>query len=248
MNKVLVIGGLHGNEPLGLEVCAKLEKLNLPQVDVLYGNPEAINQNRRYIDEDLNRCFPGDASGSLEQSRAAEIMKQAAGYDIVIDFHNTHCPNNDCTFIGSQSKSISQLPVFLGLNRVVLADAYDSINKYVNGCLSVEISLSSPKFSVDGWVEKVISLKEFEPKKQCGQIQVYEFVYRITREEQEKYNFPRWRAFGEVPPKDSEPLPIKTDEPLYAIFVDDAYTPYNYAALIRKVDSPFKNRPNRQAK
>lgn len=247
MNKILVIGGLHGNEPLGLGVCAKLEKADLPYVDVLYGNPEAIRRSARYIDEDLNRSFPGNPKGSLEQRRAAEIIKRVKGYDIVIDFHNTHSPNNDCTFIGSQSKSISQLPVFLGLKRVVLADAYDSINKYVNGCLSVEISLSSPKFSVDGWVEKIIGLKEFELKKQYGQIQVYEFVYRISREEQEKYNFPRWRTFSEVPTKDLKPLSIKTEKPLYPIFVDDAYTPYNYAALLKKVDSPFKNRPKAQA-
>lgn len=238
MSKILVIGGLHGNEPLGLEVCKKLEKLNAPGIDVLYGNPEAIKKNIRFVDEDLNRCFPGDSEGSVEARRAAQIMQAAQGYDIVIDFHNTHCPDNDCTFVGSQSKVIAQLPAFLGLNRVVMADAYDSINKYIDGCLSVEISLSSPLFDIDYWVQQMLSLKEFEPTKNYGKLQTYEFVYRITRQEQNKYKFPNWEAFKPIQSKEVKSLPIEYVGELYPIFVDDVYTPYNYAALLRNLNMP----------
>src|SRR3990167_9116843 len=104
MYKFLVIGGLHGNEPLGLEVCKQLKKMKLPYLDVLYGNPAAIKQNVRFVDEDLNRVFPGNPTGSLEAKRAVEIIKASQGYDFVIDFHNTHCPDNDCTFLCSSSK------------------------------------------------------------------------------------------------------------------------------------------------
>lgn len=236
MNKFLVIGGLHGNEPLGLDVCKRLEKLKLPYLDVFYGNPIAIEKNVRFVEEDLNRAFPGDPKGSIEAKRAVEIIKICKGYDFVIDFHNTYCPNNDCTFIGSLSKSAFQLPLFLGLNRVVMADAYDSINKYVSGCVSVEISLTSPKFSTEYWVEKMVGLEKFNADKIYGSPKIYEFYHRITREEQGKYKFPKWAAFQQVPSKDLKPLGIKADEKLYSIFVDDKYTPYNYAALLKRVN------------
>lgn len=243
MYKFLVIGGLHGNEPLGLEVCGQLEKLKLPYVDVLYGNPEAIRKNVRYIVEDLNRVFPGRKTGSVEVKRASEIMKICKKYDFVIDFHNTHCPNNDCAFLGSHSPEAFQLASFLGLNRVILADAYDSINKYVNNCLSVEVSLSSPRFNIEEWVSKMVGLKNYNPNRTYGRLQTYEFVYRISREEQEKFNFPRWTAFKPVSKGDLRPLNLDASDTIYPIFIDDKYTPYNYAALIRKTSTSsfFRN-------
>lgn len=235
MYRFLVIGGLHGNEPLGLEVCRQLEKLNLPYIDVLYGNPQAIKKNIRYIEEDLNRAFPGKASGSLEAKRALKIMEVCKNYDFVIDFHNTHCPDNDCTFLGSRSPGAYQLASFLGFDKVVQADAYDSINKYVTNCLSVEVSLSSPLCNASDWVDKMVGLKDYNPKEKYGRPQTYEFVYRITREEQYKFNFPKWEAFRAVPKGDLRPLNLKASGVIYPIFIDDAYTPYNYAALIRKM-------------
>lgn len=234
MKKFLVIGGLHGNEPLGLEVCRRLEKLKLPYIDVLYGNPTAIKKNIRFIDEDLNRVFPGNPKGSLEAKRASEIMKICRKYDFVIDFHNTYCPDNDCTFLGSKSREAFQLPGFLGLDKIVLADAYDSINKYVTNCLSVEISLNSKAFDVDLWIQKMVDLKNYNPSNKYNSPKVFEFVYRITSGEQDKFKFPKWEAFKRVLTKDLKPLSIAAKEKLYAIFIDDKYTPYNYAALLKR--------------
>ncbi len=233
MNKFLVIGGTHGNEPLGIEVCKRLEEKNIPYLDVLYANERAISQKKRFAQDDLNRVFPGTKRSSYESSRAKQIVEICKKYDFVIDFHNTNCPENDCGFVGgSDYMETAQLSLFLGLDRVIVAD-YDCINKFVRRCLSVEISLSSKKCDVDFWVRRMIGLKDFNQSRNYGKADLYKFSYRITREQQNMFNFPKWKAFRKVPRNDLKPLNL--NQVYYPIFIDDAYTPYNYAGLIQKL-------------
>jgi predicted deacylase len=162
--KFLIIGGLHGNEPLGVELVKKIQQLKIPNIKAIYGNPEAIIQNKRFLDQDLNRVFPGKVDGNLEQKRAFEITQICKNYDFVLDFHNTHCPNNDCGFVGGDSYNASlKLSSFLGLNKIIVAD-YDCINKYIKNCLSVEISLDSKLNDVNYWISKILSLADFDLK------------------------------------------------------------------------------------
>lgn len=232
MYKFLVIGGLHGNEPLGLEVYRKLEKLRLPYIDVLYGNKKAIRANKRFIEQDLNRVFPGNVT-SYEGRRAKQIMNTCKKYDFVIDFHNTNCPNNNSGFVGgSEWKKAANLASFLKLKKLIVAD-YDCINKYVRNCLSVEISLEDKLCDANYWVEKLLNLPRFNAEDAYGKIELYKFGYRITREQQNKFSFPRWRAFKPMPQKNLKKLGLRGL--YYPIFIDDAYTPYNYAGLIQKL-------------
>ncbi|MCM8570002.1 succinylglutamate desuccinylase/aspartoacylase family protein [Gramella jeungdoensis] len=61
---LFVTGGIHGNEPSGVKaletVFKELEKTN-PEIEGtiigVAGNKKALNQNNRYIDEDLNRTW-----------------------------------------------------------------------------------------------------------------------------------------------------------------------------------------------
>jgi hypothetical protein len=233
MKKYLIIGGTHGNEPLGVGVCKKLEALKIINLSVLYANEQAIKQNKRFINQDLNRVFPGSPKGSYEVKRAQEIINISKSFDYVIDFHNTNCPNNNCGFVGGNKwQKAVNLSLFLGLKRVIVAD-YDCINKYVKNCLSVEISLQSKKSNVDYWIRKILNLKNFDPDKTYGRPDLYKFSYRVTRNQQNQYNFKKWLAFKPVPTKDLRKLDLSGK--YYPIFIDDQYTPYNYAGLISEI-------------
>ncbi|HSW66182.1 MAG TPA: succinylglutamate desuccinylase/aspartoacylase family protein, partial [Bacillota bacterium] len=95
--RVLVIGGMHGNEPLGVTLVKRLQQQPIKNVDAVLANEPAIAQNCRFIANDLNRSFPGKRpSKQYEQRRAAELLQLCGGYDVVLDFHNTHCAGNDC--------------------------------------------------------------------------------------------------------------------------------------------------------
>ncbi|CAK9009452.1 unnamed protein product [Durusdinium trenchii] len=98
--RVAVLGGVHGNELAGVEVVRTLvqELSQAPQtageVTLIIGNPPAVAQATRYIEEDLNRCFDDVfPAKNLEQRRAKEISAHLKGLDLLLDLHATNKPS-----------------------------------------------------------------------------------------------------------------------------------------------------------
>lgn len=234
---------MHGNEPLGIDIVKALEKNSL--VDSIIANERAVEAKRRFIRKDLNRSFPGDArSKDYELNRANQIIKLCSEYDIVIDFHNTHCPENDCTFIGDTSnQNLKNVSAFFGLNRVIVAD-YDCLNKYAPNCISVEVSLDSAMMNVDLWVDKITELAQAKKISSAdeNQISLYEFVYRISLGDSKRLNLKEkgLRAFQPISREIADELGVKS--PAYPIFIADKYTPYNFGGLLTKKSMYNKER------
>ncbi|MFI5015272.1 MAG: succinylglutamate desuccinylase/aspartoacylase family protein [Hyphomicrobiales bacterium] len=105
-----ISGAIHGNEPTGTEIILDLYRaikdmtikgrlLLLP-----VANPRAYAVNRRFtpIDElNLNREFPGDATGNYTQQLAAAISREfLERIDVHLDFHSgTDRPTVDYVYI-----------------------------------------------------------------------------------------------------------------------------------------------------
>ncbi|KHT64554.1 aspartoacylase [Photobacterium gaetbulicola] len=105
LNKVAIVGGTHGNEFSGIYLLRKWRET--PQliergsftVDTVFANPKAFEENKRYLDCDMNRQFGADDLNNpdlanYEQSRAKAINAQLgpkgdAKTDFIIDLHNT---------------------------------------------------------------------------------------------------------------------------------------------------------------
>ncbi len=234
--KLLVIGGLHGNEPLGLEVLERLSRLDDPRVTAVVGNPLATEHDVRYVDADLNRVFPGSATrDDYEERRAAELVETISdgGYDLVIDFHNTHTSGNDCGFVGDRGDRTwaAEAARFLRLPRVVIA-RYDCVNRYFPNCLSVEVSLDSPECRADLWVSRLLKLADVSPRDLDGLTipPVFRFIGRVTQEQAEMTGARDWTAFRPIPAEDSERLDLPIGS--HGMFVGDAYTPAMYSAVV----------------
>jgi len=110
---VVVIGGLHGNEPAGVHAARRVfETLRKNQpalrgtLVALCGNRAGLARGRRFIDLDLNRCWEDDAVAALRRSDpsgdAAEHTEQrellaciedlaanANGPLVLLDLHTT---------------------------------------------------------------------------------------------------------------------------------------------------------------
>ena len=233
MGNILVIGGLHGDEPLGIEMVRGLQEKPLPGVTAIIGNPEAVRANIRCIESDLNRVFPGKSEGNLEERRAAEIIEIAQGFDLVLDFHNTRAPDNDCTFVGEEpSQEMLAAIGALGLERIVVCDC-DCVNRHIRGSIGIEISISSALCNASEWRKRIavfaegITLERKAPT-------LFRLVRRVNREERERYDLKDWRAFAEIPDRDREALGLPTGT-YCAIFVNDAYTAQNYATLLTPI-------------
>jgi succinylglutamate desuccinylase len=100
IRKVAIVGGTHGNELTGVYLIKKFEQVpNLLYRDsfeciTVLGNPQAVTENRRYVDRDLNRSFANqDLSNqdliSYEDKRAKEIAIQLTNVDLIIDLHSS---------------------------------------------------------------------------------------------------------------------------------------------------------------
>ena len=105
---VALVGGTHGNEFTGAYLIKKWQtdpsSLQRPglKLEFLLANPKAFAQCRRYIDEDLNRCFSHERLGapnaaSYESMLAQQINRQLgpkgnARVDFIIDMHTATSP------------------------------------------------------------------------------------------------------------------------------------------------------------
>jgi predicted deacylase len=100
--RVAVLAGIHGDELEGLYVChrlaAWLEALSVTRPEALVGtielypamNPLGLDTLKRLVpvyDTDLNRNFPGHATGPLPQRIADAAMRHLQGAALVIDIH-----------------------------------------------------------------------------------------------------------------------------------------------------------------
>jgi predicted deacylase len=92
----------HGDECIGLGVAKEIEKLGIdPSVlTIQVANERAYKAGKRYIDADLNRSFPGKASGNYEQRLAWRLSKKIREADIVIDVHSTRSELKDALIVG----------------------------------------------------------------------------------------------------------------------------------------------------
>lgn len=105
MTHVLVSGGTHGNEYTGaylarhwLDDSSTLLRSTF-KTHVLFGNPEAFEINRRYVEHDLNRSFiqpvSSEQAALIEFKRAEEIQGQLKSQcngkypDVIFDLHST---------------------------------------------------------------------------------------------------------------------------------------------------------------
>jgi len=234
--KILVIGGMHGNEPLGIGLVELFKESPQKNVEAVIANEKAVKINSRFVKSDLNRSFPGNSrSYDWETKRSAELLGLCREFDLVLDFHNTHCPNNDCSFLGESAKdNLYTISGWLGLRRVIVAD-YDCINKYAPNCLSVEISLGGKMMSAQMWYDKISKLADLNTEPVVKKLEVYKFVYRLTLEDRNKYNLASQKLRAFKPISASLTSSLNLEWPAYPIFIGDKYTPYNYGGILSKV-------------
>ncbi|WP_435063931.1 succinylglutamate desuccinylase [Halobaculum sp. EA56] len=90
--EVAVVAGIHGDEPCGPRAVERLLAAD-PDVDrpvkLVVANEEALDAGVRYLEEDLNRAFPGDADGDTHESRLAHHLMSELEGCTVLALHST---------------------------------------------------------------------------------------------------------------------------------------------------------------
>lgn len=89
--KITIVCGVHGEELFGRSVYnhVLLHAEKLGSFQLILAHPHALDSNVRYFEQDLNRSFPGNPYGSLEEKIAADILPKLQKTPYVIDIHTT---------------------------------------------------------------------------------------------------------------------------------------------------------------
>lgn len=91
---VAILAGVHGDEKSGIIAIKEVVKnfeVNSGNVIFIICNQKAINENKRYIDENLNRCFLKSKikTNNYEENIANELKVILNQCDICLDLHNS---------------------------------------------------------------------------------------------------------------------------------------------------------------
>jgi len=90
--EVAVVGAIHGDEPCGARAIDRLVDA-APAVErpvkLVVANEEAAARGERYVDEDLNRAFPGDPNADSHERRLAHALKRELRDCTTLAFHST---------------------------------------------------------------------------------------------------------------------------------------------------------------
>ena len=202
--RIAVVACMHGDEPYGLEVCKALPA----SFSFFVANEKAVRENRRFIDTDLNRCFPGKSDGNHEERLACELVKKLRDFDYVIDLHST---SQNCPMFGIITKPDNKkirLAKLLGLKRLVIMTPSYASGKALIDFVSCGISLEvGPHDMRENSQEALNAINSLLEKRGSENIKlgIYE-VFDIIRGEASKLLISN---FQEI--KKGQPIAVKED-------------------------------------
>lgn len=182
MKKLVIVCCLHGNERYGLSICESQSLLPF-----VLANEQALKENKRFIDADLNRSFPGNKNGNHEEKIAAELLENLANFNYVLDLHSS---SNFCPLFGiitQPNKEKIEFARKLGLTKLVIMPESFASGKsmidFVKCGLSLEIGPHERKENINE-VKKLLT-NFVEQKNYPENLEVFE-VFSIIKKEREK--------------------------------------------------------------
>lgn len=142
-NILTIVCCQHGDEIFGLDVFNYFKRNieNYPGLKIILANEKAIFVNKRFVETDLNRSFPGKKGGSYEEGLAYDLLLEIKESEYVLDIHTT-------------TSKIQMTPIIVSLNQ--------GTEKIINLCSSDEVALMSSamgKSSLIGQVDFAVSLE-----------------------------------------------------------------------------------------
>lgn len=118
---VAIVGAVHGNESVGMEVIKRLGgAVDGQSVTGVIANKEAFQRGKRFIDQDLNRSFPGNPKGNLEERLAYKLNQEIKRFDYLLDLHSFSCQSEPFAIVTKRTKKHLRLAGALGIRKVVL--------------------------------------------------------------------------------------------------------------------------------
>lgn len=89
--QIAVVCCPHGDELIGEIVFNHYQSIihNFPGLRLIFANVQAHTAGKRFVESDLNRSFPGSATGTHEEKLAHQILPLISDATYVLDLHTT---------------------------------------------------------------------------------------------------------------------------------------------------------------
>jgi len=120
--EVAVVGGIHGDEPCGVRAVEALLEAS-PDVQrpvkCIVANERAIDRGVRYVDEDLNRAFPGDPGGNTHESRLAAALRRELRDCVAFSMHSTRSYDRPFALVDGTDSLARSIAPHLSVESVV---------------------------------------------------------------------------------------------------------------------------------
>lgn len=126
--EIAIIGGIHGDEPCGVNAIEQLLDDD-PEVErpvaLVVANEQALEAGERYLEEDLNRAFPGDSAGKTHESRlAAQLAEEVTGC-LTLSMHSTQSYREMFALVKEQREFSRRICPRLSVEAVVDVGPHD---------------------------------------------------------------------------------------------------------------------------
>ncbi len=140
---------LHGNEIAPLDALDKLAKLELGNYlfKIIIVNEKAIEVNKRYLNKDLNRIFPGKEDGNYEEKLAYQVLNELKDCEFVLDFHTSEGETPPFIITTKKDEAHLNLATKLGLQNVVFMKENVSGGKSLIDHCDLAVSIELGKHS-----------------------------------------------------------------------------------------------------
>jgi predicted deacylase len=125
--EVAVVAGIHGDEPCGPDaVDALLDDPPTFQrpVKFVVANEDALEHGVRYLDEDLNRAFPGDTGAESHERRLAERLLAELDGCTTLALHSTQSYAHPFALVDTIDPRTADICAQLPVDAVVETAAY----------------------------------------------------------------------------------------------------------------------------
>ncbi|MEK7614146.1 MAG: succinylglutamate desuccinylase/aspartoacylase family protein [Patescibacteria group bacterium] len=126
--RVLLNVCTHGTERVGLKVAKHFKNFKpLRGVFIInIANEKAVARKKRFINQDLNRVFPGKKNGGHEERLAYRLAPFIRAFDIVVDVHSTETGMASSLIITTFKSSMKPLIQTINPKRIIYMKATKS--------------------------------------------------------------------------------------------------------------------------
>ncbi len=231
--EVAVVGAIHGDEPCGSAAVEALVEAD-PDVErpvkLIVANERALERGDRYVDEDLNRAFPGSPDADTYEGRLAhELLGELRGCEI-LSLHSTRSYAAPFALVEEMDGHARSVCPYLSVEAVVETAqysegrliAYPDVVEVECGLQRSAVAAENAKSLVREFLMTAGVLSGDVERPRYRPLSVFRLDQRIPKEAADEYevfveNFERVAEGETFAAADGEPL--RAERPFYPVLL-----------------------------